>query len=67
MDNKRVLAVTAMYRKKVKGSLLGNSKTGSIAYIEPQATLELSRELQDLEYRERNEIVKNIKTINCPY
>ena len=63
MDNKRVLAVTAMYRKKVKGSLLGNSKTGSIAYIEPQATLELSRELQDLEYRERNEIVKILKQL----
>lgn len=65
MDNKRVLAVTAMYRKKVKGSLLGNSKTGSIAYIEPQATLELSRELQDLEYRERNEIVKILKQLTA--
>ncbi len=63
IDNKRVLAVTAMYRKKVKGSLLGNSKTGSIAYIEPQATLQLSRELQDLQYQERKEIVKILKTL----
>lgn len=65
IDNKRVLAVTAMHRKKVKGSLLGNSKTGSIAYIEPQATLQLSRELQDLEYRERNEIVKILKSLTA--
>ncbi len=63
IENKRVLAVTAMYRKKVKGSLLGNSKTGSIAYIEPQATLQLSRELQDLQYQERKEIVKILKNL----
>jgi len=63
IENRRVLAVTAMYRKKIKGSLLGNSKTGSIAYIEPQATLQLSRELQDLEYQERDEIVKILKTL----
>ena len=65
IDNKRVLAVTAMYRKKVKGSLLGNSKTGRIAYIEPHATLQLSRELQDLEYQERNEIVKILKQLTA--
>jgi len=63
IENRRVLAVTAMHRKKVKGSLLGNSKTGSIAYIEPQATLQLSRELQDLEYQERDEIVKILKSL----
>jgi DNA mismatch repair protein MutS2 len=65
IDNKRVLAVTAMYRKKVKGSLLGNSKTGRIAYIEPHTTLQLSRELQDLEYQERNEIVKILKQLTA--
>jgi len=63
VDNKRVLAVSAMHRKKVKGSLLGSSKTGSIVYIEPQATLQLSRELQDLEYQEREEIVKILKAL----
>jgi len=65
IENRRVLAVTAMYRRKVKGSLLGNSKTGSIAYIEPQATLQLSRELQDLEYQERDEIVKILKNLTA--
>ena len=32
-ENRRVLAVLAMYRKKVKGSILGSSKTSRIAYI----------------------------------
>ena len=46
MENKRVLAVKAMHRRKVKGGILGSSKTGSIVYIEPEATLNLTRELQ---------------------
>ena len=65
IDNRRVLAVTAMHRKKVKGSLLGNSKTGSIAYIEPQGTLQLTRELQDLQYKEREEVVKILKNLTA--
>jgi DNA mismatch repair protein MutS2 len=70
IDNRRVLAVTAMHRKKVKGSLLGNSKTGSIAYIEPQGTLQLTREFQDLQYKEREEVVKILKDLTafiCEY
>jgi DNA mismatch repair protein MutS2 len=38
VENRRVLAVLAMYRKKVKGSILGSSKTGSIAFVEPEST-----------------------------
>jgi DNA mismatch repair protein MutS2 len=56
VENRRVLAVSAMYRKKVKGSILGSSKTGSIAYIEPEATLRFSRELNGYEYEEKEEI-----------
>ncbi|MXN90673.1 DNA mismatch repair protein MutS [Flavobacterium sp. Sd200] len=56
VENRRVLAVSAMYRKKVKGSILGSSKTGSIAYIEPETTLRLSRELNNFEYEEKEEI-----------
>ncbi|MBM6499296.1 endonuclease MutS2 [Flavobacterium macrobrachii] len=63
VENRRVLAVLAMYRRKVKGSILGNSKTGSIAYIEPEATLRYSRELNNLEYEEREEITKILKKL----
>lgn len=64
VENRRVLAVLAMYRKKVKGSILGNSKTGSIAYIEPEATLKYSRELNNLEYEEREEITRILKYLS---
>lgn len=56
VENRRVLAVKAMYRKKVKGSVMGNSKTGSIVYIEPEATLRYSRELNNLEFEEKEEV-----------
>ena len=63
VENRRVLAVIAMHRRKVKGSVLGTSKTGSIVYIEPEATLRFSRELNNLEYEEREEIVRILKNL----
>ncbi len=63
IDNQRVLAVLAMHRRKVKGSLLGSSKTGSIVYIAPEATLQFSRELQNLAYEEHQEIVRILKEL----
>lgn len=61
VQNRRVLAVLSMYRRKVKGSIFGSSKTGSIAYIEPETTLNFSRELSNLEYEEKEEITKILK------
>ncbi|MFS4468248.1 endonuclease MutS2 [Maribacter sp. 2210JD10-5] len=56
VENRRVLAVKAMYRRKVKGSVMGTSKTGSIVYIEPEASLKHSRELNNLEFEEKEEV-----------
>ena len=64
VQNRRVLAVLAMYRRKVKGSILGSSKTGSIAYIEPETTLKYSRELSNLEYEEKEEIKRILKQLS---
>lgn len=65
VENRRVLAVLAMYRRKVKGSILGSSKTGSIAYIEPEATLRYSRELNNFEYEEKEEIKRILKQLSA--
>ena len=61
VDNKRVLAVKAMHRKKVKGVVMGQSKTGSIVYIEPQQTLEFAQELSSLLYQEIEEVKRLLK------
>lgn len=56
VENRRVLAVKAMYRRKVRGTVMGTSKTGSIIYIEPEASLKYSRELNNLEFDEKEEV-----------
>ncbi len=63
IENQRVLAVQSMHRRKVKGSILGSSKTGSIAYIAPESILRLNRELQNLVYEEQEEIVRILKQL----
>ncbi len=70
VDNRRVLAVKAMYRRKVKGVVLGSSKTGSIVFIEPDAVLRYSRQLANLEYdqiEEIREILKNLTHLLRPH
>jgi len=63
VENRRVLAVKAMHRKKVPGNVMGSSRTGSIVYIEPEATLTLGRELNNLEFEEREEIQRILKKL----
>jgi len=65
VDNKRVLAVKAMYRRKVKGAIMGSSKTGSIVYIEPETTLQYSRELNNLTFEESEEIQKILRELTA--
>ncbi len=63
VNNRRVLAVLNMYKRKVKGSVIGTSKTGSIAFIEPETTLKYSRELTHLELEELEEIARILKKL----
>ncbi len=57
INNQRVLAVTAMYRRKVNGNVLGSSKSGNIVYIAPKETLRYSNEYNNLLYDEKQEII----------
>ncbi|MFP2994523.1 DNA mismatch repair protein MutS [Spongiivirga sp. MCCC 1A20706] len=63
VENKRVLAVKSMHRRKVKGAIMGSSKTGSIVFIEPEATLQFSRELGNLLFEESEEIEKILRRL----
>lgn len=65
IQNRRVLAVMAMYRRKVKGTIMGDSKTGSITYIEPEATLKYAQTLANLEYEEKEEVVKILRALTA--
>ncbi|NER11348.1 DNA mismatch repair protein MutS2 [Muriicola jejuensis] len=63
VDNRRVLAVKSMYRRKVKGAVLGTSKTGSIVYIEPEAVSRYSRTLNNLEFDEKEEVQRILNAL----
>ncbi|MDT0677370.1 endonuclease MutS2 [Autumnicola musiva] len=63
VENVRVLAVKAMYRRKIKGGIMGNSKTGSIVYIQPESTFQFTRELNNLQYEEKEEINRILKEL----
>lgn len=63
VDDKRVLAVNSSVRKRVKGRLLGTSKTGSISFIEPESVQKPSRELEELKEEESKEIIKILKSL----
>ncbi|WP_224490450.1 endonuclease MutS2 [Robertkochia flava] len=63
IDNRRVLAVKSMYRKRVKGSIMGQSKTGSIIFMEPEATHQYNRELNNLHFEEKEEIQRILKVL----
>ena len=63
IDNIRVLAVKAMYRRKVQGNILGTSKTGSIVYVQPEATFKYARELNNLEFEEQEEVINILKSL----
>jgi DNA mismatch repair protein MutS2 len=65
VDDKRVLAVTSAVRKRVKGRLLGTSKTGSISFIEPESVQKPSRELEELKEEEAREIIKILKKLTA--
>ena len=65
IDNRRVLAVKAMYRRKVQGIVLGSSKTGSIVYVEPKQTELFSRELTNLFFDEKEEILQILKELTA--
>ena len=63
VENVRVLAVTAMHRRKVKGGIMGSSKTGSIVYVQPESTFNYTRELNNLQYEEKEEIQRILKEL----
>jgi DNA mismatch repair protein MutS2 len=70
VENIRTLAVKAMYRRKIKGRVLGQSKTGSIVYIQPESTDMHTRHLLNLladEEQEKNRILKMLTEIVRPH
>lgn len=63
VDNRRVLAVTAMHKKQVAGKVLGTSKTGSIIFIQPETTYTYETEIHNLEFEEGEEVQRILSAL----
>lgn len=63
VNNRRVLAVESTHKRKVEGSILGSSKTGSITFIEPKETIRQNFELEILFDDERKEILRILRQL----
>ncbi|MBX2844893.1 MAG: hypothetical protein KTR13_01675, partial [Saprospiraceae bacterium] len=64
-NGRRVLAVRAEYKRKVKGIIHDISETGQTAFIEPEAALQLSNDILNLEQDERAEIHKILRALTA--
>ncbi|NDF60126.1 MAG: DNA mismatch repair protein MutS, partial [Crocinitomicaceae bacterium] len=56
VNDRRVLTVQSTYKRKISGSVVGSSKTGSLTFIEPEINIPLNNELELLIDDERKEI-----------
>jgi len=51
-----VVAIKANYRQHLRGTVLDRSNTGATLYVEPDALVELSNELEDALFEEKKEV-----------
>ena len=64
ISERRVLTVLSGYKRRVPGSVVGASKTGSLTYIEPLVNRELNHELDCLIEDEQKEEYKILKKLS---
>jgi DNA mismatch repair protein MutS2 len=56
INERRVLTVLSTHKRKISGTVVGSSKTGSLTFIEPQINIQLNNELELFLDDERKEI-----------
>lgn len=63
LNERRVLAIASTHKRKVRGTALGTSKTGSVTFIEPAECHQVNHELEMLKDDERKEIVRILREL----
>ncbi len=63
INERRVLTVLSSHKRKVMGTVVGSSNTGSLTYIEPQINVPLNSELEMLLDDERKEIFRILQIL----
>lgn len=65
IDNRRVLTVQSGFKRRVPGTILGTSKTGSLTFIEPKVNEVLNHELSCLYDDEKKEVYRILKALTA--
>ncbi|TXI85891.1 MAG: DNA mismatch repair protein MutS [Crocinitomicaceae bacterium] len=65
VNDRRVLTIVSTHKRKIKGSVVGSSKTGSLTYIEPEVNVGLNNELELLTDDERKEIFRILQQLTA--
>lgn len=63
INNRRVFSIKSSYKKQFPGLVLGSSKTGNVAHIEPEVNMALNVELDHLFIDEEKEIYKILRDL----
>ena len=63
INNRRVFSIKSSYKKQFSGLVLGSSKTGNVAHIEPNINIQLNVELDHLFIDEEKEIYKILRDL----
>jgi DNA mismatch repair protein MutS2 len=63
LNGRRVVAVYAEHKRKVKGILHGESDTRRTSYVEPEETIELNNDIFSLENEERAEVYRILRKL----
>jgi DNA mismatch repair protein MutS2 len=63
VNDRRVLTILSTHKRKIPGTVVGSSKTGSLTFIEPQINIELNNELEMLLDDERKEIYRILQAL----
>jgi DNA mismatch repair protein MutS2 len=63
MSGRRVVAVFAEQKRMIKGILHGESDSRRTAFIEPEETIDLNNDIQELEISERKEVQRILREL----
>ena len=65
MNGRRVLAVFAEQKRTVKGILHGESESRKTAFVEPEETIDLNNQVNELENEERKEVYRILRELTA--
>lgn len=65
MNGRRVLAVFAEQKRTVKGILHGESESRKTAFVEPEETIDLNNQVNELENDERKEVYRIFRELTA--